>query len=95
VTDLVEWLETAISAAEAKDIARRRADPAVLLRCQADRKILADHAPGTHTHARFCSRCCADLDADDYVRVGDVYYQKWPCGTVRLLAEGYGYQEET
>ncbi|MGW3383270.1 DUF6221 family protein [Streptomyces albogriseolus] len=69
-------------------------DPAsVLRRCTADRKLLELHAPmedpdvvgRDHLH---CQTCAAPV-------LGELDNVAFPCSTVRALAEGYGWTEET
>lgn len=62
-------------------------DPeSVLRRCAADRKLLELHRPMDHEGemAVFCSEC--DVSGD---------YPYFPCQTLRILAEGYGWSEQT
>lgn len=60
-------------------------DPAaVLRRVAADRKILEAH----HRSGKSCPRC--SLGAED----GRVVYELDPCETLRLLAAGWGWEEE-
>jgi hypothetical protein len=58
----------------------------VLRRCAADRKLLELHRPMDHEGemAVFCSEC--DVSGD---------YPYFPCQTLRILAEGYGWSEQT
>lgn len=61
-------------------------DPHAALRhCAANRKILDLHRPQSRYPGDGCVSCAADDDGR----------ASWPCQTVRLLAEGYGYWEET
>ena len=70
-------------------------DPAsVLRRCQADRKILAEHPIYTldpygmaRDEVPFGCGTCHDC--------GEGFYGGGFCDTLKALAEGYGYQEET
>lgn len=60
-----------------------RHDPAtVLRRCQADRQILALHAPYTHDDDVICQTC---------IEGSHLYAEHaYPCPTLVLLAQGYG-----
>ena len=73
-----------------------RHDPAaVLRRIAADRKTLEEHKP---TPADFDGICRCLVCGCYTIRpgLGPVGYQKvWPCPTIRNLAEGWGWTEET
>jgi Family of unknown function (DUF6221) len=77
---------------EAGPIAEHIADndpAAVLLRCAADRKILAVHAPaGTNWDPYACNGCGVDSEYGHEVRHTN------DCETLQALAEGYGLTEE-
>lgn len=68
-------------------------DPdAVLRRCKADRKILAEHAPqpdGSGFPDSQQCRTCSNAGGDGYH-----YLAPTPCPTLRALAEAYGYTGE-
>lgn len=62
-----------------------QADPiAVLRRVKADRVLLAEHAPYS-IRPSACSSC----------GTAEEYPVLWPCRTVRLLAEAWGWEETT
>jgi hypothetical protein len=68
-------------------------DPvSVLRRVAADRQILAEHQPLDEggLGALRCSVCAVQPCGDHYL-----YRVPWPCRTVLLLAEGYGWAEES
>lgn len=69
---------------------------ALLRRVAADRQIIAEHA-----EVDGCCRICADgkdVDLLDYGGWGSLVEAvplPWPCRTVRLLAQAWGWTEET
>ena len=72
-------------------------DPAaVLRRITADRKILAEHTDDGYGS---CKRCAGDHEDDCECGTVSGYHLRehldYPCATMRLLAEGYGWTEET
>jgi hypothetical protein len=73
-----------------------RHDPeAVLRRVAAERKTLAEHesTPADFDGTRRCLACGGYTVQPG---VGSVGYRKvWPCPTIRNLAEGWGWTEET
>ena len=69
-------------------------DPAaVLRRCAADRKILAEHAPqpdgSSSPDIQQCRTCSSSGDVDDWYQ----YLVPYPCPTVLAVAEGYGFDQ--
>lgn len=73
-----------------------RHDPAsVLRRIAADRKTLAEHEPPGDDYYgdRKCLCCGGYTIHPGWGAVG--YRDSWPCTTVRNMAEGYGWTEET
>lgn len=77
-------------------------DPAaVLRRIAADRKILDEHASDGDPKYPQCVRCAdthpGDCECGWHSLGGDHWRtaQTHPCATVRALAEGYGWTEET
>lgn len=68
------------------------ADPAaVLRRVAADRQILAEHA-NDYGDCAACGRPSEERNERGYAFFAEV---EWPCRVVRLLAEAYGWAEET
>jgi len=75
-----------------RDVAEHIAlhDPAaVLRRVAADREQLAEHAPTPHAGYIVCHECSPLSPADAGVRTVSRLY---PCRTVLLLAEGWGWE---
>lgn len=70
-------------------------DPAaVLRRVAADRQILAEHANDRGD----CRVCAGEADYSDDAEGNREWHRSaelWPCQTVRLLAEAWGWTEET
>ena len=64
------------------------APEAVLRRVKADRQILAEHADDEGE----CATCAAEGDGGGIMFLGHVPY---PCRTVRLLAEAWGWEKTT
>ncbi|MDX2658327.1 DUF6221 family protein [Streptomyces scabiei] len=65
------------------------APESVLRRCDADRKLLEEHAPqqdGSGFPDSLQCRTCSQSGGDGYQ-----YLVPFPCTTVRALAEGYGW----
>lgn len=70
-----------------------RNDPAsVLRRIAADRKILAEHAPGDNESGVYDSECRTCWGPDS-ARGECVQAKPYPCTTVRNMAEGWGWTE--
>lgn len=78
--------------AEAELVAAFGSPAAVLRRVAADRQILAEHQPLDEggLGALRCSVCAVQPGGDHYL-----YRVPWPCRTVLLLAEGYGWTGES
>lgn len=72
-----------------------RHDPAVVLRrVAADRQILAEHANDRGD----CRVCAGEADYSDDAEGNREWHRSaelWPCRTVLLLAEAWGWTEET
>lgn len=70
-------------------IAAHASPTAVLARVEAERAVLAEHES-------YFGRCCSVCAEEDYDGAERLFRRPvdWPCGTVRLLATGWGWTEE-
>lgn len=73
------------------DLAAGHSPAAVLRRVAADRQILAEHA-NDYGDCTACGRPSEETNSRGHPFFTEV---EWPCRTVRLLGEAYGWTEET